>query len=108
MARSPTRFNPSLCRGADSPGPSLRLSGQYDDRGLQGSGEFNDPNGSLPGIPIISPQSPWPVELWFGAWDADALSGFMEGYMGVPLQVQQQDRTVEFAQDLAAVISDPL
>src|SRR5882762_8922587 len=33
MARSPTRFNPSLCRGADSPGPSLRLSGQYDDRG---------------------------------------------------------------------------
>ena len=75
---------------------------------LQGSGEFNDPNGRLPGIPIISPQSPWPVELWFGAWDADALSGFMEGYMGVPLQVQQQDRTVEFAQDLAAVISDPL
>src|SRR4029453_424820 len=33
MARSPTRFNPSLCRGADSPCLSLRLSGQYDDRG---------------------------------------------------------------------------
>lgn len=30
-------------------------------------------------------QQPWSIECWFGAWDPDGLSGFMQGYLGLPL-----------------------
>jgi hypothetical protein len=30
--------------------------------------------------------SPWPIEFWMGAWDADALSGYMQGTLEIPLK----------------------
>jgi len=29
---------------------------------------------------------PWPVSFWFGAWDNDALSGYMKGCLQVPIK----------------------
>ena len=75
---------------------------------LAGNGNFKDSGSKLPGKPILSPKVPWPLEFWFGAWDADALSGFMEGYLGVPIELKEKETSVESTVDLAAVISDPL
>jgi Dyp-type peroxidase family len=32
----------------------------------------------------ISVAKPWPIRFWMGAWDADALSGYMKGTLEVP------------------------
>jgi hypothetical protein len=75
---------------------------------LEGSGDVQAPGGQLPGNATISPDVPWPLEFWFGAWDADALSGFMEGYLGVPLEERsEQGLASDFAKGLAEVIRDP-
>ena len=29
---------------------------------------------------------PWPVTFWFGAWDGDLLTGYMQGTLGIPFQ----------------------
>jgi hypothetical protein len=35
---------------------------------------------------VIADDLPWPVTFWMGAWDNDALSGYMKGCLQVPLK----------------------
>jgi hypothetical protein len=35
---------------------------------------------------VIAEDLPWPVSFWVGAWDNDALSGYMKGCLQVPLR----------------------
>ena len=35
---------------------------------------------------MIAKHLPWPVSFWVGAWDNDALSGYMKGCLQVPLK----------------------
>ncbi len=35
---------------------------------------------------VIAEDLPWPVSFWVGAWDNDALSGYMKGCLQVPLK----------------------
>ncbi len=35
---------------------------------------------------VIAEDLPWPVSFWLGAWDNDALSGYMKGCLQVPLK----------------------
>jgi hypothetical protein len=35
----------------------------------------------------INPAIPWPVEFWFGCYDADALAGFVKGVLQIPYRV---------------------
>lgn len=39
-----------------------------------------------PGVPIVK-DLPWPVSFWMGAWDNDALSGYLKGYLQIPLTI---------------------
>jgi hypothetical protein len=48
---------------------------------LQGTASVSDPDGLLGGG--VDATVPWPVELWCGAWDPDALCGFAEGFLGL-------------------------
>ena len=36
---------------------------------------------------VIDGYSPWPISFWMGAWDNDALSGYMKGCLQVPVKV---------------------
>ena len=38
-----------------------------------------------PGV-TIAEDLPWPVSFWVGAWDNDALSGYMKGCLQIPLR----------------------
>jgi hypothetical protein len=38
----------------------------------------------------IGTSVPWPIEFWMGAWDADALCGFMRGKLEVPFSPTSQ------------------
>ena len=38
-----------------------------------------------PGV-AIAEDLPWPVSFWVGAWDNDALSGYMKGCLQIPLR----------------------
>jgi hypothetical protein len=58
---------------------------------LAGTSAISDPDNQL-GVPIDT-GADWPVEFWFGGWDADCLSGYMQGYLGIPL-VQQPNKPV--------------
>lgn len=49
---------------------------------LNGPAVVVDPQGLLGWMPDAS--SDWPVEFWMGAWDADALVGFVSGSLAVP------------------------
>ena len=53
---------------------------------LGGKPAVHDPDGFLPGAPDTSPKAPWPVDLWFGAWDADAFCGYVTGYLDIPFK----------------------
>ena len=68
---------------------------------LSGSAVVSDPDGLLPGIPNHSSDVSWPVDLWFGAWDADAVSGYVLGYLGVPMAKAQTNI------GLTEMMSDP-
>jgi len=58
---------------------------------LTGGAVFEDPNVCLPGRPVgVGPKDPWTLELWCGAWDADAQSGYMGGYLGMPLSSSEK------------------
>jgi hypothetical protein len=35
---------------------------------------------------VVADDLPWPVTFWMGAWDNDALSGYMKGCLQVPLK----------------------
>jgi hypothetical protein len=57
---------------------------------LTGSLTFNDPNAYLPGKPALNNNNnkpkDWSLEFWCGGWDADALSGYIEGYLEFPVE----------------------
>jgi hypothetical protein len=44
----------------------------------------DDPQGSL--APPIDTAVPWPVDLWFGAWDGDGLVAYVKGELIIPLR----------------------
>ena len=68
---------------------------------LSGIAVVNDPGGWLSAKPSTGLGNPWLTELWYGAWDPDALCGFMQGYLGLP--------TVETVptSKIAAMMTDP-
>jgi hypothetical protein len=47
---------------------------------LRHAGTVMDPAGLLPGAGV---SAPWEIAYWMGAWDADALQGFVEGSVSV-------------------------
>lgn len=50
--------------------------------GLAGKASVDAPDGWLP--PRLDTESPWPIDFWLGAWDADAFQGYMRGAVGLP------------------------
>jgi hypothetical protein len=60
---------------------------------LKGTPIFQDPDALL--NPSIDLQQPWSIECWFGAWDPDGLSGFVQGYLGLPLRKIASDQEKE-------------
>src|SRR5262249_24739211 len=71
---------------------------------LQGTPYFRDPAGLLGGLPDT--KANWPIEFWFGAWDPDALSGFVRGFLGVPL-AQSPSKDSLNARELSELASMP-
>jgi hypothetical protein len=45
---------------------------------------------------------PWPLEFWCGAWDPDALSGYMVGFLGVPTEDASP-----LVEGIATMMADP-
>jgi hypothetical protein len=75
---------------------NLRLSGFFGARmqysfPLAGASAISDPENYLSSP--IDADNPWPVEFWFGGWDPDCLSGYMQGYLGLPFKQAQQPAT---------------
>ncbi len=79
---------------------------------LTGNAIFEDPNDYLPGKLVgLSSTDPWTLELWCGAWDADAQSGYMVGYLGIPLSssleiINREDGKVNNASTYFKNLSD--
>jgi hypothetical protein len=67
---------------------------------LGGSVSTADPQGLLPGKP--SAAVAWPLEFWCGAWDPDALCGFMVGFLAIPTEAAS-----DAAKNIAAMMADP-
>lgn len=44
----------------------------------------DDPDGVLGGTLATSASATWRIDFWMGAWDADALSCFVEGALSIP------------------------
>jgi hypothetical protein len=81
---------------------------------LTGTAIFEDIDGYFPGKPIgLGPKDPWTLEFWFGAWDADAQSGYTIGYLGIPISSSKQKVTQvtdasNLIKDLSDMVSNPL
>ena len=52
---------------------------------IRGPADIRDPHYALPGLVDTSP---WPVSFWMGAWDADALCGYMRGELDLPFSTR--------------------
>ena len=54
---------------------------------LSGNAIFDDPENIFSRKPAINDRTrqpiDWPLEFWCGAWDAEALSGYLEGYVTI-------------------------
>ena len=78
---------------------------------LVGSLTFNDPNGYLPGKPAVNSDTnkpkDWSLEFWCGGWDADALSGYIEGYLGFPIE-SDNENNLSLNEDINEMIKEPL
>lgn len=59
----------------------LRLSYEF---GIQGPSMVEDPCGRLQGKLAQSEAVPWLVEMWVGAFDADALCAYTQGVVSIP------------------------
>jgi len=46
--------------------------------------EIDDPQGILGGNPDTDID--WPIRFWMGGWDCDALTGYVEGQLSIPLR----------------------
>ena len=82
---------------------------------LTGSLTFYDPVGYLPGKPAFTHDNinnnnkpeDWSLEFWCGGWDADALSGYIEGYLGIPIQADN-NKNLLLNEDINEMIKEPL
>ena len=78
---------------------------------LTGSLTFNDPNGYLSGKPARNTKNnkleDWSLEFWCGGWDADALSGYIEGYLGFPIESDDKNN-LSLNADINEMIKKPL
>jgi len=78
---------------------------------LTGSLTFNDPDEYLSGKPAvnndINKPKDWSLEFWCGGWDADALSGYIEGYLGFPLE-SDDENNLSLNADINEMIKEPL
>lgn len=77
---------------------------------LQGAASVSDPDGLLGGT--VDTAASWPVELWCGAWDPDALCGFVQGFLGVPMSplgsaVMSADSGRDILEDFALLAKTP-
>jgi hypothetical protein len=81
---------------------------------LTGTAIFEDIDGYFPGKPIgLGPKDPWTLEFWCGAWNADAQSGYIIGYLGIPISSSKQKTTEvtdasNLIKDLSDMVSNPL
>ena len=80
---------------------------------LTGGAIYEDPDGYFPGKPIgIGLEYPWTLEFWCGAWDADAQSGYIIGYLGIPISVSNEKSQLydatSLTKDLAEMIDNPV
>jgi hypothetical protein len=73
---------------------------------LGGRAEVNDPDSWLPGTAALNTDTPWPLEFWFGGWDPDALSGYMEGYLRISFA--DAPAAASLSTGIARMMSDPL
>jgi len=71
---------------------------------LAGASAISDPQDYLSGP--IDPDTPWPVEFWFGGWDPDCLSGYLQGYLGLPFKQQPNELAVGAASLMRATPSE--
>lgn len=62
---------------------SLGFLVEYD-FSLRHNADIDDSQGMLGGNADIDVD--WPVRLWMGGWDADALTGYVEGRVSIPLR----------------------
>ena len=78
---------------------------------LTGNITFHDPNGYLPGKPAINTDNHkpknWSLEFWCGGWDADALSGYIEGYLGFPVDSDDENK-LTLNEVINEMIKEPL
>jgi hypothetical protein len=79
---------------------------------LTGNAIFKDKGNYFPGKPIgLDPNNPWTLEFWCGAWDADAISGYIVGYLGIPISARRRKSQVYDAlpliKDLEQMINNP-
>jgi hypothetical protein len=93
---------------------TLRLVSRFNARmlysiSLTGSFTFHDPNGHIQGKPAMNSDhnkpEDWSLEFWCGGWDADALSGYIEGYLGIPLVAGKNENLLN--QEINEMIKDP-
>jgi hypothetical protein len=62
----------------------IRVRYAFDVGEFGGVGTIRDDGGSLG---RLDPVAPWPLALWLGGWDADALCGFASGQLTIPSSV---------------------
>ncbi len=53
---------------------------------LNGPLEVIDREGRLDPIEALDRTAGWPIEFWMGAWDSDALCGYLDGMLTIPLR----------------------
>jgi hypothetical protein len=80
---------------------------------LTGSAIFEVPDNLFPGKPIgLEPSEPWTLEFWCGGWDADAQSGHIVGYLGIPIlsleDTTQVNDAATLTKYLSEMIDDPM
>lgn len=80
---------------------------------LTGTALFEDTDNFFPGKPTgLGPNEPWTLEFWCGGWDADAQSGQIIGYLGIPIASSEDKTQVNDAASLtkylSEMIDDPL
>jgi hypothetical protein len=54
---------------------------------LNGKQEVSDPQGLLKGRPDLA--HPWSTSFWFGGWDGDLLTGYMQGTLALPFEPEK-------------------
>jgi len=72
---------------------------------LDGKAEVKDPKQQL----RVDTKAPWAVDFWMGAWDTDALSGFVCGFVTIPFSPagSRTNEDVHAQRDVSRTIGQP-